>query len=322
MNHIAVNTLVNALEIILPVLFVIALGFGAGRTKQFDSDQVAGLNALVLNFALPALLFVSIAGAPRAVLFAEAPFVLALLIAGLGLFVMVALISVFVLRHSVGAAAIQAACVSLANVAFAGTPILTPLFGKVSLVSIATAALVLNVTIVPSMVTMLEYDRQRAAGGASGSLGALIGRSLANSFKQPYVWAPLLAMVLVLLGVSVPTEIDNMLALIGSATAGVALFVSGIILAAFRITITLEIIANTLGKAVVQPAIMALLVTAFMVAQPLRSEGIIICTLATAVLTPMIAVRYKVYEAQAASTFLLTTLSMVVVVPLAITVTR
>ena len=109
---------------------------------------------------------------------------------------------------------------------------------------------------------------------------------------------------------------------IGSATAGVALFVSGIILAAFRITITLEIIANTLGKAVVQPAIMALLGTAFMVAQPLRSEGIIICTLATAGTYAHDCGALQGVRAQAASTFLLTTLSMVVVVPLAITVTR
>jgi len=34
---------------------------------------------------------------------------------------------------------------------------------------------------------------------------------------------------------------------------------------------------------------------------------------------PMLAVRYKVYEAEAASTFLLTTLSMVIVVPIVIT---
>ncbi len=312
----------NALGVLLPVLFVVGLGYWASRRKQFDSDQVAGLNALVLDFALPAFLFVSIARAPRATLFSEAPFVLALLVAGIGLFFATALFSVFVLRHSVGAAAVQAASVSLANVAFAGTPILTPLFGKVSLVSIATAALVLNTTIVPSMVTMLEYDRQRAAGSGQRSLGELIGKSVTDSLKQPFVWAPLLALILVLLGVSVPSEIDNMLALIGSATTGVALFVSGIIIAAFRITISVETVGNALVKALVQPAIMALLATALVIAQPLRTEAIIICTLATAVICPMIAVRYQVYEAQAASTFLLSTVAMVVVVPLAITLTR
>jgi predicted permease len=36
----------------------------------------------------------------------------------------------------------------------------------------------------------------------------------------------------------------------------------------------------------------------------------------------MIAIRYKVYQAEAASTFLLTTLAMVVVVPIVVTLTR
>jgi predicted permease len=37
---------------------------------------------------------------------------------------------------------------------------------------------------------------------------------------------------------------------------------------------------------------------------------------------PMLAVRYKVYEAEAAATFLLTTLAMIVVVPIVIMLTR
>jgi hypothetical protein len=48
---VAVATFVSALEILLPVLFVLALGYWAGRAKRFDSDQVAGLNELVLVFA-------------------------------------------------------------------------------------------------------------------------------------------------------------------------------------------------------------------------------------------------------------------------------
>jgi hypothetical protein len=45
------STVINALLVLLPVLFVMALGFLAGRAKQFDKDQVQGLNALVLTFA-------------------------------------------------------------------------------------------------------------------------------------------------------------------------------------------------------------------------------------------------------------------------------
>ena len=312
----------NALQVLLPVLFVLALGYWAGRAKQFDSDQVAGLNALVLDYALPALLFVSVARAPRALLLSEEAFVLALIVDGLGLFVVVALVSVFLLRHTISAAAIQSGSVTYANVGYIGIPILTPLFGQSSLFSVAVAALVLNITVVPLMVTMIAYGQQGSLSGGVRDLAATIGRSLGDSFSQPFVWAPLLAMILVLLGLRVPREIENMLDLIGGATSGVALFVAGIILAAFRITITFETVGNTLVKTAVQPAIMALLVVALGITRPPRAEAVVIYSLSTAAMCPMLAVRYKVYEAEAASTFLLTTLAMVVVVPIIVTLAR
>jgi predicted permease len=169
---------------------------------------------------------------------------------------------------------------------------------------------------------MLEYERQRVAGGTKVSLWTLVGRSVLDSFRRPYVWAPLLATILVLCDVRVPTEIQNMLELIASATAGLALFVAGLILAAFRIKLSLEILGNVSVKMIVQPVIMGLLVAVLAIAKPVGSEAILICTISTAVICPMLAVRYKVYEAEAASTFLLTTVSMVVVVPIAITLSR
>ncbi len=45
------------------------------------------------------------------------------------------------------------------------------------------------------------------------SLPALIWRSVLATFEKPYVWAPLLAAILVLLDVRVPQEIQNMLEL-------------------------------------------------------------------------------------------------------------
>ncbi|HTV91536.1 MAG TPA: AEC family transporter [Verrucomicrobiae bacterium] len=316
------TTILTALGVLLPVLFVLALGYSAGRAKKFDSDQVAGINELVLDYAFPALLFVAIVRASRSALFAELPFVLALLVAALGLFIVIALLSVFALRHTIGAAAIQSISLTYSNASFAGIPILTPIFGSASLLTIATAAMIFNIALVPITVTMLEYDRQHVAGAAQPRLATLLWRSIADSFKRPYVWAPLLATVLVLLDVRVPAEIDNMLELIASATAGVALFVAGLILAAYRVKLSPEILGNVVVKMVVQPGLMALLVVAFAIAKPVGSEAILICAISTAVICPMLAVRYKVYEAQAASTFLLTTVSMIVVVPIVIALTR
>ena len=44
---------------LLPVFFVLALAYMAGKRNPFDADQAAGLSRLALSFALPASLFVS-----------------------------------------------------------------------------------------------------------------------------------------------------------------------------------------------------------------------------------------------------------------------
>ena len=106
----SLSTVGNAFLVLLPVLFVMALGFVAGRSRQFDPDQVQGLNELVLSFALPALLFAGIVTTSRSSLLTAGPFVLALLIVFVGLFVVVALLSMFTLHRGVGAAALQASC--------------------------------------------------------------------------------------------------------------------------------------------------------------------------------------------------------------------
>ena len=317
----SMSTVVNAVLVLLPVLFVIGLGFWAGRARRFDRNQVQGLNDLVLTYALPALLFVGIVTTRRSSLLASGTFVLALLIVFIGLFAVVAAISVFVLHRGVGAAALQANCIVFANVAFIGLPILTPLFGPSTIFSVAIAAMVLQVTVVPLTVTVLEYAQQRSAGGETRGIAALVVKSLFNSLKQPVVLAPLLATALVLLDVRVPKEAESMLSLIGSATSGVAVFVAGLIIAAYHVKVTVETVANTLMKMIVQPGLMTLLVVAFGIGKPLSSEAILLCTLPTAVVPAMFAVRYKVYEAEAASTLLLTTLSMIVVMPIAIALT-
>jgi hypothetical protein len=314
-------TVINAFSVLLPVLFVMALGFFAGRTKQFDKDQVQGLNGLVITFALPASLFLGIVTTPRSSLLAAGPFVIVLLIAFIGLFVAMALFSVFVLRHGAGPAAVQATCIAFANVTFIGLPILTPLFGPSSTFAVAIAALVLQVTVVPLMVTMLEYEQQRSARGQTHGVLTLVAKSLLGSLRQPVVLFPLLGTILLLVGVAVPKEIESMLNLIGSATSGVAVFVAGLIIAAYHVKLTVEIAANTLVKMIVQPALMALLVMGFGIGKPLGSEAILICALPTAVIPVMLALHYKVYEAEAASTLLLTTLTMIVVVPVVIALT-
>src|SRR5262245_66333772 len=74
---------------LLPVFFVLALGYGAGKRNAFDADQAAGLSKLAVSFALPASLFVGMTDIPRNLLLQQGSLVLALILAHVGLFFVV-----------------------------------------------------------------------------------------------------------------------------------------------------------------------------------------------------------------------------------------
>jgi malonate transporter and related proteins len=310
--------ILSAITVLLPVFFVLGLGYFAGRAKEFDADQRAGLNELVLDYALPAMLFVATVKTPRAQLLSEGPYAVALLIAFVGLFAVVVFVSTRILHRSLGEAAIQANLISYPSVAFFGPPIFQGLFGPSSLISISLAATIAAITIVPFTVVLLEMHKQHGAADDVRELKALVLQSFVNTSKKPMVWAPLIGVGLVLLGLDVPEVIDNMLTLIGSTTSGASIFLAGLIIAAYDIRVDREIIGNVLVKMIVQPLVMAGLVAAFGIQGHLAGEAIVVCAIPTAVLGPLLAPRYSVYEVEASSTLVAAALTMVVTLPITI----
>jgi hypothetical protein len=323
--------LASSFSVLLPVLFVIALGYWAGRAKQFDIDQVQGINGLVVDYALPALMFVGIATTTSSVLFAELPFLFVLFVGFAGFYVLALLFSLHILRHSLGAAALQACSVSFPSVAFMGIPIFEGLFGKSTLLSVSCANALGILIVVPVTVVLLEVHKQHSnqeaiepegkCPEASLSSTRIVGVALIGSLKKPVVWVPLLAFALVLAGIRVPDEIDAMVKLIGQTTSGVALFASGLVLAAYQLKVNREVIGNVVAKMIAQPICIAILVSLLAVESPLGREAILIGALPTAVFPTLLAPRYGVYVSECASTLILTTLAMVVVLPLAIVLT-
>ncbi len=235
-----------------------------------------------------------------------------------GLYIVCMAIAVVVLHRPVENAALQALAITFANFAFIGPPIFSSLFGSSGSISVATTGLVVYLTIVPFTVVILEYAKKRTAQSRSSSLGSVAAQAVIGSVKRPLVWSPLLATALVLMNESAPQTVDSMLAQIGSATAGVGLFASGLIIAATRAKVTAESVGNSFVKMIVQPALMALLVAMLDVGRPLGVQGIVMCSLPTGAVPVMLALSYRTYENEAASTMLLSTVAMVVITPIAI----
>jgi predicted permease len=302
----------------LPILFVMGLGYAAGRAKKFSAEQVMGLNELVLVYALPALMFVRTVTTTRTRLLGEVAYLLGVFLATIGLFAGAVLVSIFVLRHSLGGAAIQANLVTFPSVAFLGVPIFTGLFGAATIVTVATATVVSCGILVPLTVVLLEMHQQSSTRDVDKTASNALVHSLWNSAQEPMVWAPFLGILLVLADIAVPQEIDNMLKLLGSATSGTSLFLAGLIIASYRIRISPEILGNVLVKMIGQPALMALFVVVLGIRNPLGQEAIVLCAIPASVVAPLLGARYHVYETEAASTLVLTTLVMIVTLPLTI----
>ena len=63
---------------LVPVFFVLLLGYAAGKFHVVDNLHVDALNALVMDFALPASLFAATASASRVEMIEQVPLFLVL----------------------------------------------------------------------------------------------------------------------------------------------------------------------------------------------------------------------------------------------------
>jgi malonate transporter and related proteins len=125
---------------------------------------------------------------------------------------------------------------------------------------------------------------------ASAAARGGLGQHVRSALTAPVVWAPVLALVLVVAGVQLPEVLVNAMKLLGSATTGVALFATGIVLFAQRITVSRFVVGTVAARNVVAPALLWVIFAAIGMAHTdLRLE-----VLANALPAPAAAVIFAV----------------------------
>jgi predicted permease len=142
---------------LLPVFFVLALGYFAGKRNAFNADQSAGLSKLALTFALPASLFVSMTEIPRDLLLQQGRLVLALILAHPVLFVVAWLLLRLVPSLRGTPSIIYALMLATSATPVFGLAVLQPLLGPTTGGAVGLVALTINLT-VPAAVVLLEID--------------------------------------------------------------------------------------------------------------------------------------------------------------------
>jgi malonate transporter and related proteins len=292
-----ISGLVGAL---LPVFFVLALGYLAGKRKAFNSDQAAGLSELALGFALPASLFVGMTEIPRELLLQQARLVLALLLAHVGLF----LVAWFLLQRVTalqGAASIICALMlaTSATPVF-GIAVLRPSLGDTSVGTVGLVALAINL-VVPAAIILLEMEGSGASSAASSSHRAQVLSGLKSGLQSPFLWGPVLGIVIVLAGLRIPKDVASCFEMIGSATSGVAVFAVGLTLAAHAFHLSKAVLLSTLGRITVQTAVLFALLHLLHVQSPFAREALVCCSFPLATIVVLLAAKYKSMEAESAS---------------------
>ena len=326
------NIILGAL---LPILFTFLLGFIAGWRHDFESKDASILNRMVLLYAVPLALFAGTVTVSRSGLIQDIPLVVALCAAIIGLYSIVFLFSHFAFRVRMSTSALVALTASAPAVPFLGPAILGDLFGSPSAIPIAIAGLVINLTVVPLTILFLTLDTQ-GGGPHKKRLAAQDGKSsasrpvsyisvlfakLTETAKEPIVWAPILAFVIVLSGTRIPQIAIHSLSLLGHASGGVALFSSGIVLASGTIKVSRQVLFFVFLKNIAQPALSMGGLRWLGYGNPIVSEAVLTVAIPAMPIVIMLAFKYHVAEAEATSAVFLSVIGSVITMGIFIALT-
>jgi malonate transporter and related proteins len=139
---------------------------------------------------------------------------------------------------------------------------------------------------------------------ASAAARRGLGQHVRSAVEAPVVWAPVLALVLVLAGVPLPEVLVNAMKLLGSATTGVALFATGIVLFAQRITVSRFVVGAVAARNVVAPALLWVILAAIGMAHTDLRLAVLANALPAPVAAVIFAVQYRQGQREMASVVL------------------
>jgi malonate transporter len=309
-----IDILLNSL---VPIFAVMALGYLAGWIRDVDNHHVAELNALVMDFAVPASLFVATATTQRMLLLAQWPLLVVFTVSMLALYVL----SYWMQRRLFGLgsseASVQAITIALPNCAAAGLPLIAAVFGRTDTIyvalSIATGAIVLS----PLTLARLEINKVPAGRRNIGVVLQATGRSL----RKPIVLAPVVGVAFSLLCIPLAEPVSRSFHLIGEAAGGVGLFLTGLILSAQQIKMSWNVSSGALLKNIVHPLLVVGLILALPIDGDTARAALLLCALPSGFFGVLFGLRYGLESHAAGSTLIVSSLASVATVTVALVLT-
>jgi malonate transporter and related proteins len=309
------NAIVMAL---VPVFFVLLLGYAAGKFRIVDNHQVDGLNALVMDFALPASLFAATASASRSQMIEQAPLFLAF-----GLTMLLLYVAWYFAVRALSSvsrpdASLQALTIGFPNLAGVGLPIVASVLGSAGAVPIAVALAAGSILVSPLTLIVVEMSNARERGAELSATQVLT--AIRRALTKPVVVAPALGILLSVSGLELDALAHACLSLIGSAAAGVALFLTGLILSAQSFRLDWKVVGATAASDIIRPLSAVAVVYCFPIAPEAAKTAILLAALPSGFFGILFAVNYRLDSATVGSMVTASTGFSIVTMAIAIAV--
>ena len=296
-------------EIVLPIFGIVTFGYLATFTRAFDATAAKGLTAFVFWFAIPLMLFKSMAGAklPDA---SAATYLLsyygataAVMIAGLVL----GGPGPFDRRVILGMGS------GYSNTVLLGIPLVLTAVGPEAALPLFMLIAFHGMIFFTAVTVLIEQSR-----GDGARITQVPKQMLQGLIANPILIAMATGLAFAFLHWTLPRPLDQMVELIGKAAAPCALFAMGASLRAYRIGGALRPAAIIVAlKLVAHPLLVAALVYLVFDLPPAWSATAVICAaLPTGINSYLFAVRYQTAEAESATAILLSSVLSLPIVTL------
>ena len=301
---------------IVPIIVVMLGGYISGRKGIFSGEDAKKFNKVVLDYALPCALFVSIVQASRSMLVADIKLTI---IATVG--IMVCFMAVYFIFKlfpgNTGAdAAVSALISGSPTIGFLGFAVLEPIFGTNASVALVVAivGIVVNAIGIPVGLSLMNASLEKQQPGSTKHQS--VWKPVIHALEQPVAWAPILAVIWVVAGIPWPDWASPSFQLMAKANASMAVFSAGITLSAIKLNINFQVILGTIMKMIVMPAFVLLLGLVFHM-EPLNLKMLVVaCSLPPAFSGIIIADEYNRYIATGTSSLTLSILVFIGFCPL------
>lgn len=219
--------LATLLSTVAPVFGILILGFLAVRVRMLDEAGVRGLVIFVFNFAIPLLLYRSLATTqlPDDIRWS---FILSFYGGSFACYFLGMALGRGVFKRSLADQAIFGMSAGFSNTVLMGIPILLTAYGPDATLPIFLIIAFHGPTLMPLTTALIRISRGGAVSAGTQMRGVLL-----ELVRNPIIMGLLLGLAANLTGVVLPTGLDRTVELLGSAAIPCALFAMGASLAGY-----------------------------------------------------------------------------------------